>query len=249
MDKPGLHCRHCGTHLAIKGVCTIYCPNNTCQLPALNVPGASIVNPPKDIQAQGLVALDKPLFEVRHGPLGSDGVPDRFWIESLTDAGPENLTAGTKLFLQPFTPTLQGTTDAGDGEAFDAWAVLVLSLKGKPQFFLDATEVQARARLELWKDGETASKEIRKVRVHGLTAKAFEEAQHYRAASRAYAQNAIDLRARYQSQLATENALREKLDQVTKAVLALSLVSGRDHPDQWKAVHEALALSTDPSLT
>jgi len=188
------------------------------------------------------------LFEVKHGPLGSDGAPEKIWLQSLTDASLENLPEGTKLFMQPFTPTLQGVTDAPEGDVGTAWAVMIVNKDGRPFFFLDRTEAQASSRLKEWRF-ETLSKQMRPVRVHGLTARAFEESQHYRAASSAYAQNALDLRARCNSHKAHEKAVREKLDKVTEAVMALSLVAGMEHPEQWQAVREALALSTDPGLT
>lgn len=246
MDKPGLHCRKCQSRLCVKGVCTIYCPNRACPDPA-PAKGA-ILNAEHDMKAQGLMPLDQPLFEVKYGPLGSDGVPERIWLASLTDASLENLPEGTKLFMQPFTPTLQGVTDAPEGEVSIAWAVMIVNEGGRPFFFLDTTEAQASARLREWKF-KTTSKEMRPVRVHGLTARAFEEAQHYRAASSAYAQNAIDLQARCKVYQAHENALSEKLAKVSQAVMALSLVSGMEHPEQWQALREALALSTDPALT
>jgi len=246
MDKPGLHCDKCGAHLCVKGVCTIYCPNKTCPAPA---PAKdAILNAEHDMKAQGLMPLDQALFEVKYGPLGSDGAPEKIWLQSLTDASLENLPEGTKLFMQPFTPTLQGVTDAPEGAVSTAWAVMIVNKDGRPFFFLDRTEAQASSRLKEWRF-ETLSKQMRPVRVHGLTARAFEEAQHYRAASSAYAQNALDLRARCNSHKAHEKAVREKLDKVTEAVMALSLVAGMEHPEQWQAVREALALSTDPGLT
>jgi hypothetical protein len=31
IDKPGYHCKICNTHLRVKEVCTIYCPNKYCK--------------------------------------------------------------------------------------------------------------------------------------------------------------------------------------------------------------------------
>jgi len=248
MDKPGLHCSHCQTRLMIKGVCTVFCPNKQCPEPACapTAQSDSILNLPLDIKGCGLVALDQPLFEVKHGPLGSDGAPEKSWFASLTDVGIENLPDGTRLFMQPLLATLQGVTDAESTAVANAWAVMIVRRDGRPAFFLDQTEARAKARLEHWEEHETVSIEIKPVRVHGLTASAFEEAQHYRASSRAFAQNAIDLQARCRIHQSHENALREKLEKVTAAVLALSLVSGGEHTEQWEAVHNALMLTTQP---
>ncbi|MBD8615408.1 hypothetical protein [Pseudomonas sp. CFBP 13719] len=204
------------------------------------------MNSPQDLQAQGLALLDQPAFEIKHGPAGPGGLPVRAWIEPLTPAGPDRHPAGTKLYVKAVAPTVQGATDILNDEKPGAWAVMIMRLDGNPYFYLEPTQERAQSRLDHWKDREVISKQMKPVRVHGLTARAFDEAQHYRASSKAFAQNAMDLQARIKKHVAREHATSLKLDAITKAVLALSLVSGGLHPELWRQVHEALALSTEP---
>lgn len=42
-----------------------------------------------------------PVFRIKHGPCGSDGVPESYSFESLTDAGVENFPHGTMLYTDP----------------------------------------------------------------------------------------------------------------------------------------------------
>lgn len=42
-----------------------------------------------------------PVFRIKHGPRGSDGAPESYSFESLTDAGVENFPHGTMLYTDP----------------------------------------------------------------------------------------------------------------------------------------------------
>lgn len=42
-----------------------------------------------------------PVFRIKHGPRGSDGLPESYSFESLTDASVENFPHGTMLYTDP----------------------------------------------------------------------------------------------------------------------------------------------------
>lgn len=186
--------------------------------------------------------LGDAVFEIKHGPLGSDGAPVWHRIESLTQASVEHFTPGTRLYCQPGLPTVQGIDELMPGEKPMAYAV-VIGHEGHFDLYLEATEKAAQLRCGQ-AQGDDVSR-IVPVKVHGLTLRAFFEAQHYRASAGAFAQNAMDLQARCKRHESREQALEQKLAKVTQAVLALSEQGHGAHLDLWAEVHQALVLKVE----